>query len=616
MKQNKYSKLPSEPVKILTSSNSPLTLMFPLKDGRHQKFDLTFLVEGKRPRPQIAKAFADVSWRNLQHYSSETRESIRAALRKFNEFLDWRGDGSSPKHITSTSEIDDTLLIDFQAYLKVVNREYKDATCAKRYLDLTRFLSLMKATHPTYLPLMLRIPTNIFTHQAEGHRRTTGTVISIKDLMLITEAATKEVEQIRSNHKRALELLESAAPNDAQARMARKPQGFWHSPANALYYLVRVAGIATRGTETNTALSLRNNGYPTYQKLVGWFAPTSEDYFIPFLVLLFLRTAINVTSIFQLRRDCLAEHPLPLGLTVVRFSKPRSFEKSKKQLSFPTNQHNGAIDLIRFLLDYTQPWVEHANKPEKNALFLYFSRTTRVRSAGYTFTSKSLSRFIARNNLPHFTFEQIRPTIATMVYLQTRDIFRVQRLLGHSSIRTTLKYIRGAIAFSQHDKDISDGINAMVEAVTGIDLHTGKASVFLDPVAKVVEAKIESKEISVGTGERLLSGGCRTFLGRCKDPFNSPQPGEIKGRVCRSLHVCLFCENCWIFAEDLVGTIRYRNSLEADKKDMSAQDWEELHGDAVREINEAILPSFPEEMVARAELEAKKSLNDTEDEVN
>ncbi len=38
---------------------------------------------------------------------------------------------------------------------------------------------------------------------------------------------------------------------------------------------------------------------------------------------------------------------------------------------------------------------------------------------------------------------------------------------------------------------------------------------------------------------------------------------------------------------------------------MTKETWEMAHGDAVREINESILPTFPARIVAEAELEAK-----------
>jgi hypothetical protein len=343
-------------------------------------------------------------------------------------------------------------------------------------------------------------------------------------------------------------------------------------------------------------------------KLIGWYAPTSENYFTPFLILLLIRTAINVSSIYTLKRDCLKEHPLPLGLTILRFSKPRAGPHSNKELSFPTQQANGAIDLIQFLLTYTQPWVEFASDAEKDSLFLYRSLHMGVRSPKNLaeICKEELGRFIARHNLPIFSFNQLRPTIATLLYLQTRDIFRVQRLLDHTSVRTTIDYIRGPVVEAQHNRQMSEGIDLMIESLTGIEDHRNGLTVFIDPVATVIAEKVQSEELSLEAGERLLSGACNTLIGKCQDPLNSPQQGEVKGRVCRSLHACLFCEKCWIFAEDLPATIQYRDRLLSEKKDMTDEAWETLHGAAVRAINHSILSAFPAEVVKQAELKARQ----------
>ncbi|MCI0558450.1 MAG: hypothetical protein MN733_08140, partial [Nitrososphaera sp.] len=229
-----------------------------------------------------------------------------------------------------------------------------------------------------------------------------------------------------------------------------------------------------------------------------------------------------------------------------------------------------------------------------------------VRSPHENFCDRELPRFIARNNLPNFTFEQLRPSIATLIYLQTRDIFRVQRLLGHTQVRTTIRYIKGVAVEAQHNKQMSEGIDRMIESITSINYRKNDILVFIDSVAEVVAEKVKAKELSPEAGERMLSGECNTLMGKCKDPFTSPQPGEVKGRVCRSLHACIFCENCWVFEEDLPKVILYRDKLISQKADMTDEIWEMLHGNAVREINDSILPSFPTELVKQVELKAKE----------
>jgi hypothetical protein len=269
------------------------------------------------------------------------------------------------------------------------------------------------------------------------------------------------------------------------------------------------------------------------------------------------------------------------------------------------------VDLLKFLLEYTKPLVDLAGDAEKNYLFLYRDGFRGVRSGSDTsgFGSGALRQFIARNNLPRFTFDQLRPSVATALYLQTRDIFRVQRLLGHSEVRTTVRYIKGMVVRAQHNKEMFEGIEKMTEAILEVEPRRAGYQVFTLPVEEVVTGRIESRELSPEGGGRIIKGGCKTFLGRCKDPEDSPQPGEIKGKVCSSLHACIFCPNCWIFAEDLPNVIRYRDSLLSERASMTDSDWDKLYGDVVREIDSSILTAFPTEQVKRAEHKVREELS-------
>jgi hypothetical protein len=471
---------------------------------------------------------------------------------------------------------------------------------------LTCFLGHLRTHRPEDISPNFRLPGCRFKYYRGS--AIAGGIISVDDLKRIADAALKEVRQIREDHQRAINLLESATSRVGPIGSGKKPKGHWKSLANLMHALVKEQGIASRIPVPYGQLTVAH-GHPPPMKLIGWYAPTSENYFTPFLILLLIRTAINVSSIYTLKRDCLKEHPLPLGLTILRFSKPRAGPHSNKELSFPTHQANGAIDLIQFLLTYTQPWVEFASDAEKDSLFLYRSQHMGVRSPKNLaeICKEELGRFIARHNLPVFSFNQLRPTIATLLYLQTRDIFRVQRLLDHASVRTTIDYIRGPVVEAQHNRQMSEGIDRMIESLTGIEDHRSGLTVFIDPVATVIAEKVQAEELSPEAGERLLRGACNTLIGKCQDPLNSPQPGEVKGRVCRSLHACLFCENCWIFAEDLPATIQYRDRLLSEKKEMTDEAWEALHGAAVRAIDHSILSAFPTGTVKQAELRARQN---------
>jgi hypothetical protein len=604
-KKNKYASLPAAPVQPIGSVDSPLVLHFSQPSGRTQKIDLSFFEDGAYPRPPLAKVCAEVIWLDMQNCPKDTREGAKDGLKSFNRFLNWRAEKDPSRNITSTEEIDAKLLIEFQAYLAVA-LDISEVTANSYYLRLTGFIARIRKHRPERLQPNLKIPGSRFKQRDE--RSTSKKIISLSDLKLIEAAALKEVNEIRENHSFALKALDKVETKEKHALTGRKPKGYWRSVENVLHHLVFERDITKPVHELDEGLKKRS--LPTARRILGWYAPTSDSYFVGFLILLYIRTLINVTSIYKLKRDCLEENPLPLGVTTLRFKKPRAGARANQELSFPTKQRDGAVELIKFLLEYTKTWVEYANSAEKNSLFLFRSRFG-VRVVGHQCSQAQLPLFIERHDLPHFSFDQLRPTIATLIYLQTRDVFRVQRLLGHANVRTTIRYIKGPVVKAQHDQQMNEGIGLMIEAVTGIPARNGAISVFHDPVDVVVTQKVAEGELTPEAGAMIRSGGCRTLMGRCRDPLNSPQPGEIKGRVCRSLHACLTCENCWIFAGDLPDVIRYRDDLIADKAEMSDADWNLFHGDAVREINDAILTSFPTDVVANAELKAKRGSTPT-----
>ena len=603
LKKSKYALLPNAPLSASRFGESPLVLQFRKADGRFQKIDLQFLVQGQYPRPQIGNVCAEVFWLDMQHCANATRSSAQHALRAFNRFLDWRAKGGTEHQVNSTLQFSVALFLEYQVFLASVC-PIEEITADYKYHSLAAILRRLVARHPDYLPAGFRIPSSRFM----GYKRQLSAkeVIPLDTLKKITAAASKEVRQIRENHRRALALLGPKLSSRGQDVVCSNKKEQWQSLPTVMPYLIRERELTNRISK-KTRAELKRQGHPKAEELISWYAPAGEAQFIPFLVLLYLRTAINVTSIQTLKRDCLKPHPLPLRLTLLRFSKPRAGSHSDQELSFPSHQAHGVVDLIQFLLKYTEPWVGSATREEKTSLFLYPSRSGAIRSADRLFGQAGLAHFIERHDLPHFSFDQMRPTVATLLYLQTKDIFRVQRLLGHSSLKTTIRYIKGAGVEAHHNQQMNAGIDRMIESITGIQHRQAGCSVFNPPFAEVVAEKVRTRQLASDAAQRMLLGACNTLIGKCKDPLNSPQPGEVKGQVCRSLHACIFCEHCWIFAEDLPEVIRYRNRLMTEKTDMTDNDWEMLHGEAVREINQAILSGFPIETVRQAELKVRET---------
>ena len=69
----------------------------------------------------------------------------------------------------------------------------------------------------------------------------------------------------------------------------------------------------------------------------------------------------------------------------------------------------------------------------------------------------------------------------------------------------------------------------MVERVTVIPLRR--------------EVGIKRLNLPNAQAAKILDGRFDTGCGACRDPYDSPQTGEEKGRPCTSFHACFGCPN-------------------------------------------------------------------------
>jgi hypothetical protein len=105
--------------------------------------------------------------------------------------------------------------------------------------------------------------------------------------------------------------------------------------------------------------------------------------------------------------------------------------------------------------------------------------------------------------------------------------------------------------------------------------------------------------------QKIVAGRFDTGCGTCRNPYDSPQPGEERGRPCTSFHACFSCPNGLWFLEDLPQVIATRDRLRSLKMEMKREDWERVCGESVRIIEEQIIAAFRPEQVKVAEAKAK-----------
>jgi hypothetical protein len=319
--------------------------------------------------------------------------------------------------------------------------------------------------------------------------------------------------------------------------------------------------------------------------------PTSAQQLIPFMVLIAARTGMNTFSLYGLERDCLTPHELDEGLYYCVWDKPRAGRQQRQLHRADRRNQTGVVDLIRFMCRYTEPLVLRAGPAERMKLFLYLSpKWDRIVSPGTTCGDSfvvNFQEFVEGHALPYFTLVNMRPSAATQLYLETGgNLRKVQQFLQHVRLSTTVKYLLNSVTEPMHARVIQKAQERMLERVTAV------------PEKRA--AGVRRLNLPRTQARNIVAGRFDTGSGSCRDPYDSPQAGEEKGRPCTSFHACFRCPNGLWFLEDLPQVIATRNRFVSFRDDMKPADWETVYGESVRVIDEDIIPAFRPDQIQAA----------------
>ncbi len=330
--------------------------------------------------------------------------------------------------------------------------------------------------------------------------------------------------------------------------------------------------------------------------------PTRAEQLIPFAIMIAARTGINADALYSLERDCLVPHEVDDDLFYCVWEKPRASKQQKQLHRVDRRKQMGVVELIQFLQQYTEPLAAQADPPENHKLFLYFSENKGLKRrliSPYTAPRLSWRRvrgFYQRHRLPRFSLSQFRPSAATLLYLQTGgNLGKVQQFLQHAHLHTTVRYVLNSITESFNARVIQKAQELMVERVT--------------VVAEKREKGVKRLNLPTAQASKIVAGRFDTGCGACRDPYNSPQPGEIEGRACTSFHACFSCPNGLWFLEDLPLIMATRDRFLRLRSEMRPGDWELVYGSSLRIINEQIIAAFRTEQIEMAEIKASDLKN-------
>lgn len=326
--------------------------------------------------------------------------------------------------------------------------------------------------------------------------------------------------------------------------------------------------------------------------------PTSPHDLIPFMVIVAARTGINPKALYDLERGCLSPHELDENLFYCAWDKPRAGKQQRQLHRIGPSNHPGVVEVIRYLLRFTEPLAAAADPMMATKLFMYRAAAANLRgrliapSVSPDVFNRYFHVYARRNQLSPFTLANIRPSAATQLYLETGgNLRKVQQFLQHAHLRTTVNYVLNSITEPFNARAIQRAQEQMIVRVTVIpaERSVGVVQLGLPPMK----------------ARRIVAGKFDTGCGACRDPYDSPQPGEKKGSACTSFHACFTCPNGLWFLEDLPYVIATRNRLVSLRSDMSSADWNAVYGESVQIIEEQIIAAFRPEQIRCAEVQSE-----------
>jgi hypothetical protein len=203
------------------------------------------------------------------------------------------------------------------------------------------------------------------------------------------------------------------------------------------------------------------------------------------------------------------------------------------------------------------------------------------------------------HDIPTFSLRDLRPAVATYIYFQTRNIFRVQRFLGHRNIRTTLAYIRGRLIAAEHDKSMARAIDEMMRRIVprpslnpdSNDKQSSQlpilATVVEEKLSDVIDGAVTINSLSAEDAARLQESGVMTLVGRCRQPFKPPDFLKVpEGQICTKIFKCLFCPNAVVLEEDLPYVLLRIREIWDERKQMSEDGWLVTYSDVWLALNQ------------------------------
>jgi len=309
--------------------------------------------------------------------------------------------------------------------------------------------------------------------------------------------------------------------------------------------------------------------------------------YVPFILILAMRTGINVQPILDLTINSLQKSILD-GRYELNLKKNRGYSSQKITLNEDGDLDKTAyvskkiVSLIERLIEISEPLRQKAPAKYSDKIFLVTTQDDEVRSLTDHELWVNIQRFRDKYELKNddgspleLNVRRMRPTFAhSLLKINGGDIRHLQKSLNHKSINTTMGYLDA----NQEDFKSSFKFNGIIMQNT---------------LAKSIPEILSSEiDCSIDEAEKLIAGHNQMTVSTCKNPNNSP---ILKGDLetsCTKFMACFRCQNQVITKEDSHKVFSFYWWLLEKKNHMPSSAWAKGYEWIIRTIDNDIYPKL------------------------
>ncbi len=528
-----------------------LHAMFAGSHGRSETYDLSFLLDFPELADPLAEGF--VQWA-IGKTIGTRREEVKVLRRGFYSFLRLHCSSS-----VTCEELDEEMFASFVSWLNTKSVEPRTRPV---FLSAVRNLAAGLEQLAEWKDVARRIAEAIPKNSWPGSIRKASPRQRLErdHLAAIIAAAEREVTAVaeRWANKEALLIA-------GRAKLVNGRQDYTDLGSSLAAIDHRYPGVVphlTKISSADRALGRAVSRQHTSRTITGYFYPSPRD-LVPFVLLLAYATAFNPDTILGLTWDDVSDIDR-LGVPAIRIKgrKARAAEDPIVTLDASAGDKTGArflFDLLKQMTVRLRPII-HTKHVDRVFVFVptrgektpaSFGSAGSIALADGTW-QKSLTAFIAANEVAPFSLAQIRTTVEDEVHRLTGDILAARAIGQQKSVKTVWSHYT------------SDGTKKLYRERIGQILILGDR---WRQTFGVIDPRIRTFTQDKGAATP-------GFL--CLDPYDSPRPNQTSGRLCNAYGECPSCPLAAVDSTDVAAVAflhALRRAIYAGQGRVSPESW-------------------------------------------